>query len=94
MSNQSIERSKEEEIDLRDLFTSRFMNRYTDYDTIYALFDHYHLDLRADDALAALPEDQLDEIVRTETIFVNWQEMLGVAANDYINAQFDSAQTS
>jgi hypothetical protein len=58
------------EVCFDELFNVRFMTKYTEFVTI----EDFDL----------IPEEELDEFVRSHTRFSNWREMLDKAGEEYV----------
>ncbi|WP_338214704.1 hypothetical protein [Lacticaseibacillus salsurivasis] len=71
-----------------ELFTRSFMSQNSKSLSIESFLGDLGITDQA--SLRAFPEDKLDEKVKADTSFNNWQEMLNAASSAYVKRQLDS----
>lgn len=75
------------EVRFADLFSSEFMRKHTQYETINDFFDATGFKLDSQQDFEDLPEDELDARVRELTDFQSWKDFSGKAAAHYASKQ-------
>ncbi|MDD2229945.1 MAG: hypothetical protein PHY48_11090 [Candidatus Cloacimonetes bacterium] len=77
----------EHSVPINDLFTAQFMRSNTRFSSINEMLEAggFNIDSQAD--LKEVPNDDLDCLVRKETDFNNWDEMLHAASEQWISKQ-------
>lgn len=78
-------RSRAEDIDgennipLGELFNSKFMSKYTEFNTIDEMVEKSDFEVETEEDFKNIPDDEWDEYVNEKTRFNNWQEMINEA---------------
>jgi hypothetical protein len=72
------------EVCFDELFNVRFMTKYTEFVTIEDMFGASEFQLESNEDFDLIPEEELDEFVRSHTRFSNWREMLDKAGEEYV----------
>ena len=67
-----------------EIFTSEFMNKYTDYSSIDEMFNKSEFTIESNEDFDKIPVDQLDRFVKENTKFPTWAEMIGTAGEEYV----------
>lgn len=75
------------EVSAGQLFTPRFMQTHTDHETVDEWFAASPFRIEKTEDFEAIPEEQLDEYVRSTTRFLSWDEMAAAAGKDYLEAK-------
>ncbi|SPF53138.1 conserved hypothetical protein [Candidatus Desulfosporosinus infrequens] len=65
-----------------DLFPSRFMHQYTQFDSIDELLSSGGFEVNSEDDYEAIPDEAIDAHVAKTTNFDSWREMLTNAIED------------
>lgn len=66
-----------------EIFTSEFMNNYTEYSSIDELFKASGFKVESNEDLDKIPVDELDQFIRGHTEFPTWKEMITKAGAEY-----------
>jgi len=69
-------------IPFNDLFPSRFMHQYTQFDSIDELLSSGGFEVDSEDDYEAIPDEDIDAYVGKTTKFDSWMEMLTFAIED------------
>ncbi|NPV63624.1 MAG: hypothetical protein HPY61_13555 [Methanotrichaceae archaeon] len=77
------ENSGEHVIPFNNLFTSEFMNNYTDFDSIDNLIRSSCFPIRSSEDIENLPSDEWNRYIQKHTRFSSWDEMVQTAAKEY-----------
>lgn len=72
------------ELKFEEIFTSEFMNKYTDYSSIDEMFDANGFRVESNEDFDKIPVDRLDILVKEHTKFPTWEEMIGTAGEEYV----------
>ncbi|WP_135853163.1 hypothetical protein [Halorussus salinus] len=72
---------------LRPVFSDRFMQQYTNFQSCGEFFDTGGWRWRTPAAYRAIPREELDQFVRENTAFQTYQEMEDEATLQYLDAQ-------
>jgi hypothetical protein len=75
--------SGEHLIPLKDLFTSDFLTKHTDFNSLDAMFHTSDFTIESEEDLKKVPDDKWDDFISKHTRFPNWKEMQGKAAEEY-----------
>jgi len=86
---ESIEVNSQDQIDFNELFPNEFMTIHADLTDIYQFFSRGGFNAENDEEFEKIDEQLLDHYIQEHTDFENWQEMLGMAANEFISRKFD-----
>ena len=68
--------SHHDRVQIDDLFSQSFMNRYTAYDSITDFFANSPWDPKCESDIAAIATESLDQYVSHQTSFQSWQSMV------------------
>lgn len=71
------------EISFNDLFTSEFMNKYTDFKSIDEMLHADGFKIDSNEDLEKSLGDEWDALIHRHTKFANWDEMKRVAGKEY-----------
>lgn len=77
----------EHSVPINDLFTVQFMRSYTRFSSIDEMLEAGGVKIGSQADLKDVPNDDLDCLVRNETGFNNWDEMLHAASEQWISKQ-------
>lgn len=72
---------------MQDVLTPSFMGRHTRFKTVDEFFDASGFKVDTQEEFEAIPEDELDTFVRTESHFPSWKELLQSAGTEWTKAQ-------
>ena len=75
------------EIRFKDLFNNKFMLNYTEFESINQMFQESDFDIKSEEDFNNISEDQLDEYVKQNTKFSNWEEMIEMAIEKWIKKE-------
>ncbi len=64
---------------LTEILSPEFMSQHTRFANVGELFEAGGFDASSQSAFEAIPQDQLDAFVRSESSFDSWKEMLNTA---------------
>jgi hypothetical protein len=94
----NIEKALEEESGLRmnepneipfeQLFTSEFMQLYTEFESFEAMIEASQWDVEDQDDFEAIPEDEFDTFVNDHSDFPSWEVMYETAAQRFLERRF------
>ncbi len=70
-------------VPLETLFTLSFMRKYTSYSSIYTFIEAGGFSVKSQKDFEAIPQDDLDKYVSSNTKFNTWQNMLDEATSQY-----------
>lgn len=77
------------EVPLSELLNSSFMTRHTSYTTLEELLEEAGVTLASEEDAKGLPtNEKLDAFIAENTRFKDWNDMIGVAAEEYISREF------
>lgn len=74
-------------VPVSELLTSSFLSRHTRFSSTKDLFEASGFKLESSEDLAAIPDDQWDDFIRSISNFENWQAMLGAAVKEWTAKQ-------
>ncbi len=77
------ELSGEHVIPFSDLFTSEFMDNYTDFESIDELIRSSGFPIQSSADIEKLPNDEWNDFIQKHTRFSNWTEMVQTAGKEY-----------
>ena len=77
------ELEKGKEVTFNELFTERFMNNYTKFDSLDEFFDESPFEIKNDEDFINLEKEKLNDWVKSNTSFENWDEMQERAVQEY-----------
>jgi len=70
-----------------EVFTSAFMERYTDVESFEAFLAESEWDVSSKADFADVSESEFDEYVAERTRFADWEEMMGRASEEWMARQ-------
>lgn len=70
------------------LFTSSFMNKYTNFNSFEELLDAGNFVVNSQEDFENIPDDEFDEHIRKTTKFKNWEDMTHTAGTQYVEKNF------
>ncbi|WP_218915171.1 hypothetical protein [Caldanaerobius polysaccharolyticus] len=79
------ELEKTKTVSFNELFTSSFMNKYTNFSTIDEFFEAGKFVINSQEDFEAIPDKELDAHVKNSTVFSSWNDMLSKATEIYIS---------
>lgn len=71
-------------VPMQDLFTDGFMKSYTGFESFEQFFEQSPWDVETQADFEALPGDEFDEYVDTQTDFDSWDAMVRSAVREYL----------
>lgn len=74
----------ENQVPLAELFNPGFMRKYTEFESIDELFEQSEWTVETEEDLNAIPDHEFDIYVREHTRFTDSEEMMNVAAEEWI----------
>jgi hypothetical protein len=72
------------DVPLRDLLNPEFMVRHTRFGNINDMFAASGFNIESREDLAAVPDEQWDEFIRSVSTFSDWQSLLGEATRVWV----------
>lgn len=81
-ATKKLERTKS--ISFDKLFTSSFMRKYTNFSSFDEFLDAGNFEVNSQEDFEAIPDDEMDQLVRDTTKFSSWEEMLTTATELYV----------
>lgn len=77
------------DVPLSELLNSSFMTRHTSYTTLEELLEEAGVTLASEEDAKGLPtNEKLNAFIAENTRFKDWNDMIGVAAEEYISRKF------
>jgi hypothetical protein len=70
-------------IPINELLNHTFVSQHTQFATAEEMFDASGFKLENQDDFAAIPDEKLDDFIRSVSSFQNWQSMLDQAVKDW-----------
>ncbi|ALV21027.1 hypothetical protein [Carnobacterium antarcticum] len=83
LSKKANNANGEHSVPFEELFSSSFMNKYTNGDEIYSFFIAGGFDASNNESFEAIDENQLDVYISDNSSFQSWQDMKNSAAEQY-----------
>lgn len=83
MAQRAKELNGTHELKSEEIFTSGFMNKYTDYSSFDEMLDASGFKIESNEDFDKIPIDKLNEFIKMHTRFPSWEEMIGTAAEEY-----------
>ncbi|NUC75016.1 hypothetical protein HTZ84_22385 [Haloterrigena sp. SYSU A558-1] len=77
----------ENKISFDGLFTTGFMQKYTDFESFGELLEESQWDVESEDDFLEIPDDEFDVYIAERTTFESWEQMYGKAAENRIGEQ-------
>lgn len=74
---------------IEELFPQKFMQDYTEFDSILELFDASGFHLESPEDFDQVPDDQWDAFIDSYTDFTDWGEMLQTAMEEWVEWQLE-----
>lgn len=90
LSNNTTELASTSSVSFGELFTSEFMKKHTQFNTLDDFFKAGKLDIQSQEDFKAIPDNVLDKHVVLYTNFSSWQEMLDTAGSEYVKHKLES----
>ena len=78
---------KSESVSFGELFNPAFMRRYTQFESIEAMFDASGYTVESPEDFAAIPDAEWDAFIAANTQFPDWLEMQKTAAAERMKRQ-------
>lgn len=72
---------------LDNLFNSTFMKKYTDFISIYELFEKSQYEVNTEEDLKNIPDLEWDIYINSVTKFNSWKDMQKLAGQEFIKKQ-------
>lgn len=85
MQNGVKELGDQKNVPLTDLFTPAFMSKYTSVSTLDEFCEKSGFNFSSKEDFENIPQEDLDEYVRSISNFSNWNDMLDNAVRIYIS---------
>jgi len=82
--------SKEKNVSLDKLFTSKFMMQYTNFSNFEEFLSAGNFVVNSQEDFESIPESELNAHVRKTTKFSSWRDMLNKAGEIYLSSKFKS----
>lgn len=79
--------SKKKSVSFEELFTDAFIKRRTKCSSLSDFISESGFDWSSQKAFEAIPDDQLDDFVRSVSKFKSFQEMMDEAGEEYVKKQ-------
>lgn len=76
-------------VPVSELLTSRFLEGCSRFSSVDELFKASGCKIESPEDFKAVPDDQWDAFIRTNTSYSNWKEMLGSAAKEWTKKRLD-----
>lgn len=83
MKKGAKELSQTKNISFEELFPTSFMRKYTSFSSMDELLDASGFKVESQEDFEAIPENEFDKHIATNTKFKNWEDMLGEATSQY-----------
>lgn len=77
----------EHSVPLSDLLTRSFLSSCSRFLSLDEFFAASGFPVNSEEDFAAIPDEQWDAFIRTDTTFSNWQEMLGAAGEAWVQTR-------
>jgi hypothetical protein len=77
----------QQNVPVGDLLNPEFMSRHTRFGSVDDMFAASGFRIESQEDLAAVPDEQWDEFIRSVSKFSDWQSMLGEAAREWAGKQ-------
>jgi hypothetical protein len=74
-------------VSLDEVLTPDFISRHTRFSDASELFEAGGFNAGSQEEFEAIPEDELDAFIQSESSFESWQEMLGAAGQEWAIAK-------
>lgn len=78
---------KKKQISFYELFTEKFMTKNTSFKSVDEFADASNFDWSTDISFEAIPENEMDKFVVSNSKFSSWNDMLGSATEEYFVKQ-------
>ncbi len=83
LSNNANKLSETKSASMGEILTPEFVSRHTRFSNIDELFKAGGFGAESQAQFEAIPEDQLDAFIRTESPYQSWREMLNAAGAEW-----------
>lgn len=77
------------EVSFCDLFPDHFMIKYTDFSSLDEMFKESGFVIESSEHFDEIPDREWDDFIKRRTRFPNWDEMLGIASEEWIMRQLE-----
>lgn len=84
MSSAAREIEGSNEVEFKDLFSRRFMKRYTRFGSIDEFLSESPWEVKSERDLEKIPENEFDLYVSKNTVFDNGDEMVSKAGEEWV----------
>lgn len=71
-------------VPMSELLTDAFLSKHTRFSCAKEMFDNSGFKVESQEDLAAIPDDDGDEYVRSVSDFRDWESMLSVATQEWV----------
>ena len=78
----------ERSIPLYELFNSNFMHKYTSFKSFEAFLSAGNFKAETKEEFDAIPDNEMNKHVSKTTDFKDWENMFGVAVEEYVIKRF------
>lgn len=89
LTEESREMLGNRQVPIEELFPQRFMEDYTEFNSILELFTSSGFHLDAPEDFDEIPDDQWDAYIASNTDFTDWGEMLQTATEEWVEWQLE-----
>jgi hypothetical protein len=79
----------EHSVSLESLFPDEFISAHTNFPTLEGFLTSSEFDISSQEAFEAVPDDEWDEFVKSESDFSSWQEMMEAAVALWVSNNLD-----
>ncbi len=73
----------EHTLPMSELLTPEFVSKHTRFSNVNAMFSASGYKFESQEDFAAIPDEKMDEFIRSISSFPNWREMLGEASKEW-----------
>jgi hypothetical protein len=70
-------------IPLAELFPVSFLTKNTEFESLESMFQASGFEVESQEDFEMIPDDEWDSFIEGHTRFSNWEEMLGVAVQEW-----------
>lgn len=70
-------------VSFETLFNSKFMSKYTRFSSFNELLTFGKYEVNSQEDFEAIPDDEFDDFIASNTKFETWQDMLDTASTEY-----------
>lgn len=87
MHKAAKELEKKDSYTAEDIFTTEFMEKYTDFSSFDELLEKSGYTVKSQEDFEKIPDDEFDEYIAKTTRFNSWREMQEAALEIYVADQ-------